>query len=128
VILPDTSVWVHHLRAADKALIELLEGGRVLGHHFVIGELALGNLRQRDLVLDTLHGLPPASVATNDEVLQLINRDALYGTGIGLVDAHLLASVRLTQGAVLWTRDKRLHGTAAKLDIAWRPASEVHHP
>ena len=123
MILADTSVWVHHLRAADKTLIELLEGGRVLGHPFVIGELALGNLRRRNLFLDTLHDLPSVSVATNDEVLQLIDSHSLHGTGIGLVDAHLLASVRLTPGAALWTRDKPLQRVARKLGVEWRPLS-----
>ena len=39
------------------------------------------------------------------------------GVGIGYVDAHLLASARLG-GAMLWTRDKRLHATAAELGLA----------
>jgi hypothetical protein len=47
MILIDISVWVDHLRACDSALIELLERGAVLGHPFVTGELALGNLRQQ---------------------------------------------------------------------------------
>ena len=118
MILVDTSVWVHHLRAADKALIDLLDAGRVLGHPFVIGELALGNLRRRHLVLGTLRDLPQASIATNEEVLQFIGRQALFGLGIGYVDAHLLASVRLTPGAAIWTRDKRLQVAADKLGLA----------
>jgi predicted nucleic acid-binding protein len=120
VILVDTSVWVHHLRATDEALTEVLDAGQVLAHPFVIGELALGNLRQRDLVLAALQDLPQPSVATNPEVLQFIARHGLHGIGIGYVDVHLLASVRLTLGASLWTRDNRLQAVANRLGLGWR--------
>src|SRR6476646_10018737 len=118
MILVDTSVWVDHLRRDDKRLAGLLDTGGILSHTFVIGELALGDLRQRDLVLATLQDLPQASVATDREVLHFIGRHALFGLGIGYVDAHLLASVRLTAGATLWTRDKRLPGVAERLGLA----------
>lgn len=118
MILVDTSVWVDHLRVGDKTLAGLLDRGSVLAHACVIGELALGDLRQRDLVLATLQDLPQASVATDREVLHFIGQHALFGLGIGYVDAHLLAAVRLTAGAALWTRDKRLLGVADRLGIA----------
>jgi predicted nucleic acid-binding protein len=120
VILVDTTVWVDHLRRGDKALAELLDTGTVLGHPFVTGELALGNLRQRDLVLNTLRDLPQASVATEQEVLHFINRHVLFGLGIGYVDAHLLAAVQLTAGAALWTRDRRLRRAADQLRLTTR--------
>jgi predicted nucleic acid-binding protein len=118
VILADTSVWVDHLRASDKALVALLDAGMVLAHPFVIGELALGTLRQREIVLTALADLPHASVATDAEVLHFIERHALFGRGIGYVDAHLLAAVQLTAGTELWTNDKRLHGVAVQLGLA----------
>jgi predicted nucleic acid-binding protein len=118
VILVDTSVWVDHLKAGDKRLIGLLDGGAVLGHPFVIGELALSNLRQRKIVLETLANLPLAAIATDAEILHFIDRRALFGRGIGYVDAHLLAAARLTAGAMLWTRDKRLHAVAVELNLA----------
>ena len=121
MILIDTSVWVDHLRASDKALAALLDAGMVLAHPFVIGELALGNLRQREIVLKALADLPHASVATDAEVLHFIERHALFGRGIGYIDAHLLAAVRLTASAELWTNDKRLHSVAAKLGLAFTP-------
>lgn len=120
MILVDTSVWVDHLRVGDKTLAGLLDRGSVLAHAFVIGELALGDLRQRDLVLATLQDLPQASVATDREVLHFIGQHALFGLGIGYVDAHLLAAVRLTAGTALWTRDKRLLGVADRLGLAAR--------
>lgn len=121
MILADTSVWVDHLRTGDKALVALLEAGMVLAHPFVIGELALGNLHQRDIVLMALADLPHAAVATDAEVLHCIERHALSGRGIGYIDTHLLAAVKLTGGAELWTRDKRLHAAAVQLLLAFTP-------
>ena len=111
MILADTSVWIDHLRVGDAVLGEFLDRGGVLCHPFVTGELALGNLRQRDIVLRALQRLPQAIVASHEEVLRLVERQPLYGLGIGYVDAHLLAAVRLTEGAKLWTRDRRLRPT-----------------
>ena len=121
MILVDTSVWVDHLRASDKALAGLLDTGMVLAHPFIIGELALGNLRQREIVLKALADLPHASIATDAEILHFIERHALFGHGIGYIDAHLLAAVQLTASAELWTNDKRLHGVAVKLGLAFTP-------
>ncbi|MGO8920766.1 MAG: type II toxin-antitoxin system VapC family toxin [Stellaceae bacterium] len=122
MILVDTSVWLDHLRAGDKALTSLLEAALVLAHPCVIGELALGRLRQSELVLGALQDLPQATVAMDQEVLQFIHRHALLGLGIGYVDAHLLASTRLTSGASLWTRDQRLRAVAERLGLAAEPA------
>ncbi len=118
MILVDTAIWVDHLRAGEPALAVLLETGRVLAHPFVIGELALGNLRQREVILSALHDIPRAVVATEAEALALIALHGLAGSGIGYVDAHLLAAARLTQGARLWTRDRRLADIAARLGVA----------
>lgn len=112
MILVDTSVWIDHLRHGDNTLVKLLNAGQVLVHPFVIGEIALGSLRQRDVILDTLTDMPRVKVATDEEVLALINQSNLYGIGIGYIDAHLLASTRLTPGTLLWTRDKRLRAVA----------------
>lgn len=121
MILADTSVWVDHLRAGDGTLAARLDAGVILAHPFVIGELALGHLRQRDVVLDALSDLPKATVASDAEVLHFIHRHALFGRGIGYVDAHLLAAVQLTAGSALWTKDKTLHAVAARLALAASP-------
>jgi predicted nucleic acid-binding protein len=118
VILVDTSVWVDHLRAADSALVRLLDTTQVVMHPFVLGELALGNLPQRSLILGTLQLLPQAVVASDEEVLNFIDRHRLVGLGIGYVDVHLLAATRLTAGASLWTRDKSLRQIAKRLALA----------
>jgi len=117
VILVDTSVWIDHLRYGDSTLANLLNTGRVLAHPFVIGELALGNLQQRDVILNTLNDMPRAKIATDEEVLAFINQNKLYGLGIGYIDAHLLTSVRLTPGSLLWTQDKRLCTAANRLGL-----------
>lgn len=121
MILVDTSVWVDHLRVGDKALAALLQSGMVLAHPFVIGELALGKLRQRDIVLTALSDLPSAGIATDAEVLHFIDRHALFGCGVGYIDVHLLAAVRLTADAALWTNDNRLHAIAVQLGLAAAP-------
>lgn len=118
MILVDTSVWIDHFHAANEPLAALLDAGMVLAHPFVIGELALGNLRQRELILNSLAALPQARVATAAEVLLFINRHALFGRSIGYIDAHLLAATRLTPDAALWTRDKPLHRVARQLGLA----------
>jgi hypothetical protein len=96
----------------------MLNRSRVLGHPFVTGELAIGGLRQREIILHALHGLPHAVVAHDQEVLDFIERESLFGNGLGYIDVHLLASVRLTPGALLFTQDKRLHAAATRLSIA----------
>ncbi len=118
MILVDTSVWIDHLRVGEPALVVLLEQGGVLGHPWVIGELALGQLSRREEILTLLGNLPQAALATSDEVMTVIEGRRLSGRGIGYVDAHLLASTMLTADARLWTRDKRLAATAADLGLA----------
>ena len=118
MILVDTSIWIDHLRQCDEPLSRLLNQGRVLAHPYVIGELALGCLQNRDAILSALQDLPPAQVATDGEVLRFIQENALYGIGIGYIDAHLLAAVRLTPGATLWTRDRRLLAACTKFGLA----------
>lgn len=120
MILVDTSVWVDHLRRGDAQLAALLESAAVIIHPFIIGEIACGSLADRQTVLELLQDLPMATVAEVDEVLGFIERHRLYGKGIGYVDAHLLASVALTDEAALWTRDKRLHAAADALGCSFR--------
>ena len=118
MILADTSIWIDHLNRNEPDLVRRLEAGAILAHRFVTGEIALGNLRQRAAILDALRSLPQAIVADDHEVMNFIERHGLAGRGIGYVDAHLLASARLTPDARLWTRDKRLRGVAVELGLA----------
>ncbi|MBI1328607.1 MAG: VapC toxin family PIN domain ribonuclease [Alphaproteobacteria bacterium] len=118
MILADTSVWVDHLRAGVKDMDRLLGGNQLLIHPHVIGEIALGHLNPRDVILQSLSQLAHADTATDSEVLEFIERHKLIGGGIGYVEVHLLASTVLTSGAALWTRDKRLKSVAQRLGIA----------
>lgn len=114
MILVDSSVWVDHFRRPDQRLVRLLEAGEVLAHSLIIGELACGNLASRRTTLELLHALPKADEASDGEVLTVIERGRLYGTGLGVVDVHLLASMLLSD-AELWTRDSCLARAAARL-------------
>lgn len=121
MILVDTSVWVDHLRSGSRALGRLLDRGEVLGHPWIVGELALGNLGQREETIRLLAGLPQAEVATPAETLAAIERHELFGAGIGYVDAQLLAASMLTPEATLWTADRRLRAVASRLGREFDP-------
>lgn len=123
MILVDTSVWVDHLRRGDARLVDLLARASVVMHPFVVGEIACGSLRDRAPVLNLLQDLPMAVVAQSDEVLGFIDHHSLSGKGIGYVDVHLLASVALTPGAKLWTRDKKLREVADQLGLVHQDTS-----
>jgi predicted nucleic acid-binding protein len=118
VILVDTPIWIDHLRSGDEMLATLLEQDRVLMHAFVRGEIALGHLTARGATLDALDRMRRIEVAEDHEVHHLIEKAQLFGCGIGYIDCHLLASVCLTPGATLLTRDKRLRAAASRCGVA----------
>ena len=117
MILVDTSVWIDHLRRGVAQLQQLLEQNAVLIHPFIVGELACGNLTRRREILEHLHNLPRSVVASDQEVLHFIETRQLMGQGVGYLDLHLLASVYLTEDAVIWTHDRKLAAVAAELSI-----------
>jgi hypothetical protein len=51
-------------------------------------------------------------------MLSFIERQGLFGRGIGYVDTRLLAAARLTADAGLWMLDQRLQAVAAELGLA----------
>ena len=114
--LVDTSVWIDHLRAGNRILRSLLEIGEVLAHPLVVGELACGRLRNRVEILTLLQALPEAQIAEHEEVMRVVECEHLYGQGIGWIDAHLLASARLSRAA-LWTLDRHLSKIASQLNL-----------
>lgn len=117
MILADTAIWVDHLHHGDDLMANLLDSGGIVIHPHVIGEVALGSLRNRAVILDGLQKLPRVMMADEEEVIGLIERGALFGAGIGYVDAHLLAAALLTPDARLWTRDRRLREASERLGV-----------
>jgi predicted nucleic acid-binding protein len=119
VILVDTSVWVDHLRCSDDVLIALLGQNTVLMHPMIIGELACGNLKNRQELMLLWRNLPGISTASDDEAIIFLERNQLMGKGIGYVDLHLLTAVVLQKDAILWARDKRLNNIAHALKLGF---------
>jgi len=88
-------------------------------HLFIIGELACGNIKNRNEILSLLQALPMAPIIEFDEFLYFVDRNKLMGIGIGFVDVHLLASAQLAN-VPLWTTDKRLRSVALDLNLAYK--------
>ena len=123
-VLVDTSVWVEHFRNGHPALPPLLAMDAVLGHPYVLAELACGTPpAPRQRTLGDLARLRQASLASQTELLDFIEREKLYGLGCGMVDLSLLAATRLTPEARLWTLDKRLAALAQRFDAAFVPVT-----
>ena len=118
MILVDTSIWIDHLHRSEATLAVLLTEAKVCTHPMIIGELALGSLRDRKTILGLLSGLPSTQLATHAEVLSFVDAQVLYGIGLSLIDAHLLAALRLSSTDRLWTRDRRLRVAADKLGVS----------
>jgi len=118
-MLVDTSVWVDHLAKGNPSLVGLLETGEVETHPIVVGELALGRLRWREKILGLLKALPAVPEAEHAEVMGLVEDRGLAGSGLGWVDAHLLASA-LIGGTRLWTLDRALAAAADRLGVGRR--------
>ena len=124
MILVDTSVWIDDLRRPSRELRDRVHSGEVLSHEMVIGELACGNLPDRNGFLDRLRDLPAMSVLASEEVLVLIEQHAWMGRGMGYVDASLLGAVLVDGSATLWTNDLKLRRVAEELGVAHAPDSE----
>lgn len=120
-VLVDSSVWVSHFKRRNDQLVNLLENGLVVCHPFVVMEIACGTPPNRRAIIDMLGEIESTTLATTGEILAMLERHRLYGRGCGLVDLSLLASVFLTDKALLWTFDKRLAQVANELHKAYRP-------
>jgi predicted nucleic acid-binding protein len=118
VILVDTSIWIDHLHLAEPRLVSLLTDDEIGCHHLVVEELALGSMKQRDVVLGLLSDLYKFPAVTHVEVLHLVEHRRLWGRGLSATDVNLIGSVALVDGAQLWTRDKRLKSICAEVGVA----------
>lgn len=116
MILVDTSVWADHFRATDGELVSLIRAGGVAIHEHVLGELAIGNLRDWERTVVALASLPRVPTVSEPDWLSCVRRHRLSGSGLGFVDAHLLAAAETEQNIRLWTRDKRLAAMADRMN------------
>ncbi|WP_455955583.1 type II toxin-antitoxin system VapC family toxin [Actinomyces sp.] len=116
-ILVDTNIWIDHLRKTEPVLVDLLERDQVCVHQSVITELALGNLKDRSVFLKALERLVIVRNVDDNGVRHLVEERRLWGRGLSAVDAGLLASVVVTPGVSLWTRDKRLRQAARDVGV-----------
>lgn len=123
MILADTSIWIDHLHRPEEALRKHLVAGAIRTHPLVIHELALGSIRNREAFLESINELLRLPALTHSEFLEFVKRRALWGRGLSAVDVHLLGSVAITEGASLWTRDKRLRAAAEELGLGYLPDS-----
>ena len=116
-VLVDTNIWIDHLRKTEPVLVDLLERDQVCVHQSVITELALGNFKNRSFFLKMLERLMIVRNVDDQGVRHLVEERRLWGRGLSAVDAALLASVVVTPGVSLWTRDKRLRQAARDVGV-----------
>jgi predicted nucleic acid-binding protein len=121
VILADSSVWIGYLRWGNPALADLLDRRQIAMHPFIVGEIALGNLKDRERAIRQLRAIKQLRVASDEGVLTMIEQRKLSGVGIGYVDAHLIAAALVADDVGLWTHDKALAAIADRLGIAAKP-------
>lgn len=118
MIVADTSFWIDHWKLANLDFTRRLIEGEVVMHPFVLGELALGSIKNRHSTIADLLAMNPLRPASHDDVMHLIEAKQLYSRGIGYVDLHLLAATLIDGSVKLLTRDRRLHDAAERLGIA----------
>jgi predicted nucleic acid-binding protein len=118
VILADANIWIDFFRSRKPELRKLLENNQIMMHPFLIAELALGSLHDRSGTLAKLDHTPQLRVAHLRDVRRMIEARNLDAQGIGLTDAHLIASCLATPGTLLWTSDARLRRVANSLGIS----------
>ena len=117
MILADANIWIDFFRSREPGLRKLLEQGQVVMHPCLVAELALGSLHNRPVTLAELDQMPQAPVVDLREIRRMIEARALYSKGIGLTDAHLVASCLITPETQLWTRDSALRSVARAVGI-----------
>jgi predicted nucleic acid-binding protein len=120
-IIADSSIWIDHINQGDAELATQLKRRRIFLHPMIVGEVALGSIANRRKVIEELQNLPQARAAAHAEVMAMIEWLKLFNSGLGYVDAHLLAATQQLPNGLLWTRDKRLYTQAERLEVAYKP-------
>lgn len=124
LILVDTSIWVDHIRRSVPELVGLVRDGRCVLHPYVLMEIALGSLQDRDRRIGQLRTLPSVEPVGNDTLLDEMERLGLPGSGLGFVDAHLLAAAAARTRLKIWSRDRRLADRAEAIGLGWSPDAD----
>ena len=119
MIVLDTSVWVDHLRKSQPEVVHLLQSGRIIQHGMVTGELAMGNLHNWAQTVQSLRCLPAIATLEDEALFDFVHSAGLPGTGLGLVDAHILGAVAAVPDCRLWTRDRRLLTQVEQLGLGY---------
>ncbi|MEO5712199.1 MAG: type II toxin-antitoxin system VapC family toxin [Luteolibacter sp.] len=117
-VLVDSCVWIKHFRQRNPLLVSMLEDGEVWCHPIVVGELSMGNLKNRQQTIFDLAKLNRPPIATFAETRQMVEARKLWGRGIQWNDARILASAILGQ-VPLWTFDIRLGEIARELGVGF---------
>jgi hypothetical protein len=73
-------IWVNHLRKGSPLLEKLLLDAMVMCHPFIIGELACGNIKNRNEFLSLIQSLPMTPVIDFDEFLYFIKQKKLMAS------------------------------------------------
>ena len=123
MILADTSIWIDFLRGSKPEMQTLLASGQIAMHPFIVAEMALGSLKNRQSTFALMESLWQVKVARLDEVRHMIEVHNLYSKGLGLTDVHLIASCLITPGTLLWTRDLSLERAALALCVHFSPTT-----
>jgi len=85
-------------------------------HEFTLGELMLGSISRDAQILKDLQKVPRVHAVSHDHAVAFVQANRLEGSGIGWVDAHLLASAQV-EDAGIWTTDKALAAAANRIGI-----------
>jgi predicted nucleic acid-binding protein len=117
MILADANIWIDFFRLGKPELRKLLAKNQAVMHPHLVAELALGSLHDRSQTLAKLASMPQVRAVDLRDVRQMIEARSLYARGIGLTDAHLVASCLANPGTLLWSSDLRLGKVADSLSI-----------
>lgn len=121
MILADTSIWIELFRRGrfKPELEGLIDSDQLCIHPFIVAELACGSLPDREKTLTYLDHLNQIYPVRLEDVRAMIEARGLASKGIGLTDAHLIASCLASGGTLIWTIDNALGKVAELLGIRY---------
>ena len=114
--LIDTSVWVDYFRRGDTLVSALMSDRNAGMHPFVVGEIAVGNVKNRARTLADFAFLAHLEVADDAEVHRILESQQLWGKGLGWIDLHILAATKLA-GWSLYTADAAMAAAARQIGV-----------